>query len=394
MRRKLNRPAVWLAAALTLLCVVTIAVLILRAQARPEHQALTVMTRNLYIGADITRPLRAAEGRNGQEAILALGHANHELRKIVERTNFGVRSKLLAEEIAAAQPDLVGLQELALWRHGEMQLDQLGKPNATEVDYDFLATLLADLSQRGAGYEVLKIQEESDVEAPAFTGNPYAGTVRDTQDVRLTVRDVILLRRGSGIQVADRGGAHYRQELPVDLAGMPFSFVRGYAWVEVTKGNYGLRFVSTHLESQNGEVAAAQADELLQALAGLATQTTVIACDCNADPESSGGARGEVVAPLTTYQILTNTDRFADLWLQQPESAGTGYTSGLGELVNDPTPDGFTRRLDLVLARPAKGTDLTVSNGDVTGDELADRELRTGLWPSDHAGLALNLGLS
>lgn len=394
MRRKLNRPAVWLAAVLTLLCVVTIAVLILRAQARSEHQAVTVMTRNIYIGADITRPLRAAEGRNGQEAILALGHANHELRKIVERTNFGVRSKLLAEEIAAAQPDLVGLQEVALWRHGEMQLDQLGKPNATEVDYDFLATLLADLSQRGARYEVLKIQEESDVEAPAFTGNPYVGTARDTQDVRLTVRDVILLRQGSGIQVAESGGAHYRHELPVDLAGVPFSFVRGYAWVEVTKGNYGLRFVSTHLESQNGDVAAAQADELLQALAGLATQTTLIVCDCNADPESSGGAPAEVAAPLTTYQILTNTDRFADLWLQQPESAGTGYTSGLGELVNDPTPDGFTRRLDLVLARPAKDTDVTVSNGDVTGDELADRELRTGLWPSDHAGLALNLGLS
>jgi endonuclease/exonuclease/phosphatase family metal-dependent hydrolase len=394
MRRKLNRPAVWIAAGLTLLCIAMVAVLVVRAQARPEHQAVTVMTRNLYIGADITRPLRAAEGRSGQEAILALGHANHELRRIVERTSFAVRSKLLAEEIAAAQPDLLGLQEVALWRHGVMQLDQLGKPNATEVDYDFLATLMADLSQRGAGYEVLQIQEESDVEAPAFTGNPYTGTARDSQDVRLTVRDVILLRQGSGLQVADRGGAHYRQELPVDLAGVPFSFVRGYAWVEVTRGSHGLRYVSTHLESQNGDVAAAQADELLQALAGLTTQTTIIACDCNADPESGAGARGEVAAPLTTYQVLTNTDRFADLWLQQPETAGTGYTAGLGEMVNDPTPDGFTRRLDLVLARPAKNIDLTVSNGDVTGDELADRELRTGLWPSDHAGVVLQLGLS
>jgi endonuclease/exonuclease/phosphatase family metal-dependent hydrolase len=394
MRRKLNRPGVWIVTVLTLVSVAMIAVLAVRAQTKPEHEAVTVMTRNLYIGADITRPLRAAEGRNGQEAILALGHANHELRKIVERTNFAVRGRLLAEEIAATQPDLIGLQEVALWRHGAMQLDQLGMPNATEVDYDFLATLLADLSQRGAGYEVLQAQEESDVEAPAFTGNPYAGTSRDAQDVRLTVRDVILLRQDSGIQVADRGGAHYRQELPIDLAGVPFSFVRGYAWVDVTKGNYGLRFVSTHLESQNGEVAAAQADELLQALAGLTKQTMLIVCDCNADPESGGGAPGEVAAPLTTYQVLTNTDRFADLWLQQPESAGTGYTAGLGELVNDPTPVGFTRRLDLVLARPAKNTGVTVNNGDVTGDELADRDLRTGLWPSDHAGVAVNLGLS
>jgi endonuclease/exonuclease/phosphatase family metal-dependent hydrolase len=394
MRRKLNRSSVWIAAVLTLVCVAMIAVLVVRAQTRDDQQAVTVMTRNLYIGADITRPLRAAEGRSGQEAVLALGHANHELRRIVDRTSFAVRSTLLAEEIATARPDLLGLQEVALWRHGAMQLDQLGQPNATEVDHDFLGTLLTELSQRGAGYEVVQIQEESDVEAPAFTGDPYAGTARNGQDVRLTVRDVILLRQGSGVKVADRGGSHYRQELPVDLAGVPFSFVRGYAWAEVERGDYRLRFVSTHLESQNGNVAFAQADELLQALAGLTTQTTIIACDCNADPASDGAAPGEAVAPLTTYQVLTDTDRFADLWLQQPESTGTGATAGLGELVNDPTPVGFTRRLDLVLARPASNTNLTVSRADVTGDELADRELSTGLWPSDHAGVVLHLGLS
>ena len=48
------------------------------------------MTRNLYLGADINRPLRAAQGRTGR-ALLALGHANHELSEIVQRTNFGVQ---------------------------------------------------------------------------------------------------------------------------------------------------------------------------------------------------------------------------------------------------------------------------------------------------------------
>ena len=72
------------------------------------------MTRNLYLGADINRPLRAVEGRTGRDALLALGHANHELREFVERTNFDARSELLADEIAAARPDLMGLQEVAL----------------------------------------------------------------------------------------------------------------------------------------------------------------------------------------------------------------------------------------------------------------------------------------
>ena len=54
------------------------------------------------------------EGRTGRDALLALGHANHELREVVERTNFDARSELLADEIAAARPDLMGLQEVAL----------------------------------------------------------------------------------------------------------------------------------------------------------------------------------------------------------------------------------------------------------------------------------------
>ena len=90
------------------------------------------MTRNLYLGGNIDRPIRAAYDRTGAEGVLALGHANHELREIVDRTDFRTRSRLLAAEIAAARPDLVGLQEVALWRHGPMQLDKIGQLNATD----------------------------------------------------------------------------------------------------------------------------------------------------------------------------------------------------------------------------------------------------------------------
>jgi hypothetical protein len=89
---------------------------------------------------------------------------------------------LLADEIAAARPDLVGLQEVALWRHGPLQLDKIGQLNATEVDYDFLAILLGDLSNSGISYAVASIQQESDVEAPAFTGNPMTGTAGEPED--------------------------------------------------------------------------------------------------------------------------------------------------------------------------------------------------------------------
>ena len=73
-------------------------------------------------------------------------------------------------------------------RDADLELDQIGRPDASEVDYDFLATLVADLAARGTRYEIVRVQQESDVEAPAFTGVPPA--ITGPQDVRLTMRDV------------------------------------------------------------------------------------------------------------------------------------------------------------------------------------------------------------
>ena len=83
---------------------------------------VTVMTRNVYLGGDINRPVVAARGKSAGEALAALGQANEQLRAIVDQTDFRVRSRLLAAEIAAARPDLVGLQEVALWRKGPLEL--------------------------------------------------------------------------------------------------------------------------------------------------------------------------------------------------------------------------------------------------------------------------------
>jgi len=62
---------------------------------------VTVMTRNLYLGADIQRPIEATAGLTGAAAFVALGNANHVTRAIVDRTNFPRRSQLLAEEISS-----------------------------------------------------------------------------------------------------------------------------------------------------------------------------------------------------------------------------------------------------------------------------------------------------
>ena len=123
------------------------------------------MTRNLYLGADINRPLRATAGKTGVDALVAFGNANDELRDVVDATDFPVRSMLLAAEIAAASPDVVGLQEVALWRF-QAQSDFTATP-ATDVRYDFLQLLQDQLRARGADYSVAVSQDEFDQELPA-----------------------------------------------------------------------------------------------------------------------------------------------------------------------------------------------------------------------------------
>ncbi len=370
------------------LCLAAVAVVGVRACTPSQTGVLTVMTRNLYLGGDITRPIRAADGRTGPDALLALGHANRELRDIVDRTDFGIRSRLLAAEIGTARPDLLGLQEVALWRRGPLQLDRLGEANATEVDVDFLALLLAELAGRGLDYRPVRVQQESDVEAPAFTGDPSVGTASDAQDIRLTLRDVILVRAGSGVQVTGTGSGNYRARIEQVVGGLPVAFVRGFVWADVTVGSTRLRFVDTHLESASADVALAQASELLAGPVAETDRPVVLVADGNSDPDNTGPEPGSAATGAAAYELLTGTGRFADAWLASGEQSGPGYTATYGELLEDPTSAALDRRLDLILAR---GLDFDRVPAEVTGDDPSERDPATGLWPSDHAGVVARL---
>ena len=357
---------------------------------------VTVMTRNIYLGADIQRPIRATAGLTGAAAFVALGNANTVTRAIVDQTNFPRRSQLLAREIAGAKPDLTGVQEVALWRHGPLELPGSGTPgalNATTVDYDFLAILLQDLRQEGVPYKAVVVQQESDVEAPAFVGNPFTGTATQGRDVRLTIRDVVLLRASSNLRVLDSGSGQYDAKLVLTVAGLQASFVRGFNWVDVAHGSgRPFRFVNTHFEAFSSDLALAQAVQLLAGPAGDRSRTTIIGCDCNSDPLNSSVKPTD---PLGTphngpYNFITGPGGFTDLWLTW-RPANQGWTSGLNETVDEPAPPSFDHRIDMIFARPAPGEEVRVIAGEVTGASSADKDPVTGLWPSDHAGVVLTL---
>jgi len=373
------------------------------AEAKSDEPAkpVTVMTRNVYLGADIQRPIRATAGLTGAAAFVALGNSNHTTRMIVDQTNFPRRSELLAEEIASVKPDLIGLQEVALWRSGplELPLPGMGTPgelNAEKVDYDYLEILLRDLRQEGVPYKAVVVQEESDVEAPAFVGNPFTGTVAQGRDVRLTIRDVILLRASSNLRVLDQGSGQYDARIVLPVAGLTTAFVRGFNWVDVAHGSgTPFRFVNTHLEAFSSDVALAQAVQLLAGPAADRNRTTIIACDCNSDPLNNTVKPHDLLGTPHSgpYNFITGPGGFTDLWLTW-RPANEGWTSGLNETVDEPAPPSFDHRIDMIFARTAPGEQVQVIAGEVTGDESGDKDPVTGLWPSDHAGVVLTLDRS
>jgi endonuclease/exonuclease/phosphatase family metal-dependent hydrolase len=363
---------------------------------QPPGKPVTVMTRNLYLGADINRPVTAArtaqaQGKTPQEILVALANATHVTRDIVDQTNFPVRAGLLADEIARTEPDLIGLQEVAWWRHGPLQLNLVGVSNAETTDYDFLQILLDALAARGEDYQAVSVGSRADVESPSFTGSPFDGTMgADARDIRLTMRDVILMHVEDGLIVAPvRGDTVYAHNLAVQVAGVTLRFDRGYQWVDVRAGATSFRFVNTHLEAFSSDLALAQAAELLAA-APATDRTTVFVCDCNSDPLNNSIKPIDHVPHSAPYDLITGTGGFTDEWLQFAP-AELGWTSGLSELVNDATAAGFTHRIDMVFGRTAGGGALVVDRGEVTGTDVADRDPGTGLWPSDHGGVVLRL---
>ena len=379
-----------LAAAVVAIGTVLVPLTTSTAEAKPINPdaPLTVMTRNIYLGADIQRPLRAVAGETDPGTILVkLANANALTRSIVDQTKFPRRAQLLAREVVATQPDLIALQEVALWRHGPLELDKVAVPNAETVDYDYLQILLAALDAAGQDYEAVAVQYESDVEAPSFVGIPP--NIQNPQDVRLTMRDVVLMKVRDGLSLVDSGGGHYSlaNTLVIPLAGKNMVFTRGFAWADVKVGAKKVRFIDTHLEAFGSNFALGQAQELLAGPASREGTTTIIACDCNSDPLNSTLSNG--VEHRAPYDFI-RSQGFTDEWLQWLP-AEQGWTSGLSELVNDPTPVKFNHRIDMIFARTPSGKPLDVTAGQVTGTTLADRDPVENVWPSDHGGVVLTL---
>lgn len=356
------------------------------AQAKDKGTPVNVMTRNLYLGADLTP---AIESKSTSEFI----EANGGIYRQVEATNFPVRAKGLAKEILQNEPDLVGLQEVALWRTAPPSLGPVfsGKPEATTVKYDFLQLLLAQLNKKKALYKPVVVQDEFDFEAPAnangVPGDGPGGTgllANAETNARLTMRDVILKRLRSGVVTSNAKGGNFSHLLVVKVAGSKeISVTRGWTSVDAkVRGSKKFHFVNTHFEAFDNEaeypsVRAQQASELVEpggpATSGL---PVILVGDLNSDVKTE-------VKPGDgqAYRVMTQAG-FRERAANKPTGCciDSSYDLKTGSNAE------MNHKVDHIMTSDPKQVKLLDSK--VTG-----RSKTNGYWDSDHAGLFSTLNL-
>jgi endonuclease/exonuclease/phosphatase family protein len=333
---------------------------------------ITVMTRNVFLGADLSPAIGAA---SLADAIDGAGVIYNEMQS----TKFAERAKPLAREIKRSKADLVGLQEVALWRKqtpsdlGGPPQNPAGKP-ATQVDQDFLALLKRELKR---SYKVVVVQQEFDAELPVDQDGSDAtgGLFGADFDARLTMRDVILVRRGSKVKLGKKRKGHFTTRYEPNVGGFVLPVDRGWASVEAKLGKKKFRFVDTHLEAfGDPTIREAQAKELTKGPLKSKRQVILVG-DLN-----SGIARhNEPEQPGDDLAFKA----LAGFGMKDNGAVQSCCYSSLF----DPAAT-FDHTVDHVLSKPG----LKTTRAFVTGNKASERT-PSGLWPSDHGGVVSTLRL-
>jgi len=360
---------------------------------------INVMTRNQYLGADLTPVILA---QTPQQFVAA---ATAALKQIAAN-DFPRRARALALEVFFTRPDVIGLQEVFDFT--------LNGRNAGPPFVNHLQATLDALSALGLHYVAAGTVEHLDVTLPLDVNGD--GT---TEIVRILDRDVILVKagvpyanlRGSfltgglcGVPIANpaplppfpaslqskpsQDGCTYTIIGVVNTPVGPITVERGFLGVDVSVGGTSYRIVNTHLEviqpdPTNPNSAIIQFLQSIE-LAGTLQATTpagrrlIALGDYNSSPLNK--PIGSIVPP---YQVMAGSG-FADAW----------NTNALAFLDRD----GFTcceqadlankrsllsERIDLLFVRAAEPF---LPAAIVTG-RIPLSLFKPPNWASDHGGV-------
>ena len=309
--------------------------------ASKKGTTITVMSRNLFLGADLiplaTTPPGAQFEQTAQNMFAG-----------VSAQDPNARMKLVAGEIAKAKPDLVGFQELSLWRTGPAP--------ASTVAYNYIKTILAQLKKLHQSYRVVTIKQGFNVEGPMGGGS----------DVRLTLGDAIIARKGVKVKHARSGIFKNQLTIPTQAIGNVVT-ERSYNQLDATVHGVTVHVVNTHLEAYSPDFRLKQAKELVKGPLRSKLPTILIG-DLNSGPNLP---KAEDRPP---YQAIAKAGF-------KPER--TAKFSCCFDNLTDKT--GWDHNVDWIMAKPR----LKLVRSYITGSETT----RAGVHPSDHGGVVSVLRL-
>lgn len=323
---------------------------------RADASGITVMTQNLYVGADVDAVIGALASPDPNDDVPALLFAINTLGE----TDFPARAEAVADAIAGARPHVVGLQEVSVI---DIDLTGLGLPVVLHLD--FLAILQAKLAERGLNY-TLAAQVQN------ITAVPLPGISLVDHDAMLVDAD--------RVTVTSAGGQNFAVNVGVVAPGVELK--RGWVFARVTIDGQPYTFVSLHAEA---DLAGAQLDGLRAVQIGEVVGTVggdarvVMMGDFNDVPGSS------------MYDVMTGAG-FTDVWAALRPGV-IGFTCCHLPNLSDRVAR-FAQRIDYVFSRGITGPgDGVFGRIDRFGDVPADRIPGPAhpLWPSDHVGVTATL---
>jgi len=342
---------------------------------RAGPSLLSVMSWNIYVGADLTQLLAISDPSQ-----IACGVA--AVYGDVLATDFGARAVAIADQIEIHAPHVIGLNEVSTF-------DFVFETIPGHPDLVFLDVLMDELQSRGLEYSAPVNARSTNFQIALPIS--YAADCAAQDLLSYTEYDVLLVR--VGVEMTGSGHGNFAQPLPLPFGLDPK--YSGWAYVDIEHKALPYRVFTTHLEpADTGPcetedpgllfVHTEQAGDLLDVLDD-SPYPTVLTGDLNSD--ASG-------CTTPTYPDLID-DGFVDAW-NVGRPLGPGFTSNQSADLQNSESE-LWHRIDFILYRD----DFTASTGefrgssqaDLVGEEQADRTA-SGLWPSDHAGVVADLRIA
>ena len=209
-----------------------------------EPYQLTVMSRNIYLGADVGVAL---------ELIPNFPAAAQFMWDQVKKTDFTKRANKLAAEAALDKPALIGIQEATTWYCKKNLWSE------KVAVFDFLTQFIKATQATGTSYSLASF-DGVDAFNPGYSiaAIPYLTKVEDpdlflslfgstSAACGFTIGDAILVRDDLKKNIVQVGNTEY--DATYSIVPTIMTIYRGYTWVDFKVNGSLVRVISTHLES-------------------------------------------------------------------------------------------------------------------------------------------------